>query len=300
MLEQFESKLAGPIGQIESLRNSKVMVFGAANLDMEMLPVIYQHLLQMGKVERLDVVLQSKGGEVNAARRIALLLREFTEHLCFIVPYNCESSGTILALSADEIIAGQMAIFSPIDPHLHGGDSDVAQTQSSMSFMDIQKFGQMSEEWFGLDKEEVQTEALPLLCQSIFPPTLTTFYRATLEVKQIGEELLAFQLPQLTEDQRSSIVDHLMFDYHSHGYAITREEMAKSGLNIRTEEQVELLAWQISQVMQQSIGGGLRQERDAPWLDALLASAETVAVRENRSGGFMPQWKELSVKQNIR
>lgn len=300
MLEQIRSKLAEPIGQIESLRNSKVMVFTASNLDMEVLPALYQQLLQMGKVERLDVVLQSKGGEVNAARRIALLLREFTDHLCFIVPYYCESSATILALSADEIIAGQMAIFSPIDPHLHGGDGEMGESQTSLSFMDIQKFGQMSEDWFGLDKEEVQTEALPLLCQSIFPPTLTTFYRATLEVKQIGEELLAFQLPQLAKEQRSSIVKHLMFDYHSHGYAITREEMAKTGLNIRTEEQVELLAWQISKVVQQSIGGGLRQERDAPWLDALLASQGDVAVRENRSGGFMPQWKELSQEQNIR
>lgn len=300
MLEQIESKLAEPIGQIEHLRNSKVLVFSASNLDMEILPALYQQLLQMGKVERLDVVLQSKGGEVNAARRIALLLREFTDHLCFIVPYYCESSATILALSADEIIAGQMAIFSPIDPHLHGGDSEMEQSQTSMSFMDIQKFGQMSEEWFGLNKEEVQTEALPLLCQSIFPPTLTTFYRTTLEVKQIGEELLAFQLPQLSEQQRSGVVQHLMFDYHSHGYAITREEMAKNGLNIRTEEQVEFLAWQISMVIQQSVGGGLRQERDAPWLDALLASRKGVAVRESRAGGFMPQWKELNLEQNIR
>lgn len=300
MLEQIKLKLNQPIAQIEKLRNSKVLVLTASNLDMEMLPALYQQLLQMGKVERLDVVLQSKGGEVNAARRIALLLREFTDHLCFIVPYNCESSATILALAADEIIAGQMAIFSPIDPHLHGGESEAGQSQTSLSCMDIQTFGQMSKDWFGLDEEEVQTESLSLLCQSIFPPTLTTFYRSTLEVKQIGEQLIAFQLPQLAAAQRSGIVQHLMFDYHSHGYAITRQEMAKNGLNIRTEEQVEQWAWQISTVMQQHIGGGLRQEREAPWQDALLASQEGIAVRENRAGGFMPQWQTHNIAANIR
>lgn len=294
MLEQIQLKLAEPISQIESLRNSKVLVFNASNLDMEILPALYQQLLRIGKVERLDVVIQSKGGEINAARRIALLLREFADHLCFIVPYYCESSATILALAADEIIAGQMAIFSPIDPHLHGGDNEMELVQTSMSFMDIQKFGQMSEDWFGLNKEEVQTEALPLLCQSIFPPTLTTFYRATLETKAIAEQLLAFQLPQLSPEQRSIIVQQLMFDYHSHGYAITREEMREKGLNIRTEELVERLAWQISLLMQQSIGGGLRQEPDAPWLDALLADSETIEVRENRVGGFMPQWQAFN------
>ena len=297
MLASIHTKLAEPIRQIEKLRNRKVLIFAASNLDMEILPALYQHLLRMGKVERLDVVIQSKGGEVNAARRIALLLREFTDHLCFIVPYYCESSATILALAADEVIAGQMAIFSPIDPHLHGGE--VGQADTAMSFLDIQQFGKMSEDWFGLDKQEVQTEALPLLCQSIFPPTLTAFYRTTLEAKAIAEQLLTFQLPQLEPEQRSSIVQQLMFDYHSHGYAITREEMREKGLNIRAEEQVERLAWQVSLLMQQTIGGGLRQAPDAPWLDALLADNETIEVRENRAGGFMPQWQELNSETSM-
>lgn len=300
MLEPMASKLVEPIAQIESLRNSKVLVFNASNLDMEILPALYQQLLQMGKVPRLDVVLQSKGGEVNAARRIALLLREFTDHLCFIVPYYCESSATILALAADEIIAGSMAVFSPIDPHLHGGDSEAGAEHNAMSFMDIQQFGQMSQDWFGLDKEQVQTEALPLLCQSIFPPTLTTFYRATLEVKQIAEALIAFQLPQRSKQHRNDIVQHLMFEYHSHGYAITGDEMNKIGLNIRADEQVERLAWQLSLQMQQTIGGGLRQERDAPWLDALLACRESISVRENRAGGYMPSWQQLNLEQSAQ
>ena len=290
MLDVIKPQLSELIEQIEILRNSKVLVLTASNLDMEILPTLYQHLMQVGKVERLDVVLQSKGGVVNAARRIALLLRDFTEHLSFIVPYYCESSATILSLSADEIIAGQMAIFSPIDPHLQGGEGDTRDSYSALSCMDIKKFGQMSEDWFGLNKEEVQQEALPLLCQSIFPPTLTTFYRTTLEAQQIGEELLNFQLPHVSPEQRASIIKHLMFDYHSHGYAITREEMHNIGLNMRVEEEVERLAWQLSLVSQQNIGGGLRQSADSPWKDALIASRETISIRENRGGGLMPQW----------
>lgn len=300
MLDQIEAKLLPLISQIEGARNSKVLVLAASHLDMEVLPTLYKQLMLMGKVERLDVVLQSKGGEVNAARRIALLLREFTDHLSFIVPYYCESSATILALSADEILAGNMAVFSPIDPHLHGGMGDPSESYSSMSFMDIQKFGDMSEDWFGLDKEEVQKESLSLLCQSIFPPTLTTFYRSTLEVKQISEQLIAMQLPQVDERERASIVKHLMFDYHSHGYAITREELSNIGLNLRTEPKVESLAWEISCVLQQFIGGGLRQDRDSPWNDVLITTKLNTAIRENKGGGLMPNWLETGNEQNTR
>lgn len=300
MLNAIKQQLLDAIEQIEQQRDSKVIVLCASHLDMEILPALYQQLMQMEKVERLDVVIHSKGGEVNAARRIALLLREFTEHLSFIVPYICESSATILALAADEIVAGQMAIFSPIDPHLHGGEGDISQSYSALSFMDIQKFGQMSEEWFGLDKEEVQRESLSLLCQSIFPPTLTTFYRTTLEVKQIGEELLAFQLPHLTAEQRASIVQHLMFDYHSHGYAITRDEMERIGLNIRQNRELESLAWQISTVLQQNIGGGLREGRDSSWNDALIGTTASFAIRENLGDGSLPRWIDQNIEQNIR
>lgn len=300
MITAFKPQLLSLIEQLENVRESRVLLLSASHLDMEILPALYQQLMKIGKVKRLDVVLQSKGGEVNAARRIALLLREFTDHLSFIVPYYCESSATILTLASDEIIAGQMAIFSPIDPHLHGGEGDITQADTALSCMDIQMFGEMSEDWFGLDKEAVRKEALSLLCQSIFPPTLTTFYRSTQEVKQIGEELIAFQLPQLNAEQRASIVKHLMFDYHSHGYAITRNEMSQIGLNIKTAEKVESLAWELSIIFQENIGGGLRQDPSSSWRDALIASQEGISLRENPGGGLMPKWLAEEDMQNVR
>ncbi len=90
MSQPISVNLTKQIIDIESLRDSKVLVLSASNLELEILPQLYDQLLTMGKVKRLDVVLQSRGGIVNAARRIALLLRQFTEHLCFIVPYYCE------------------------------------------------------------------------------------------------------------------------------------------------------------------------------------------------------------------
>ncbi len=278
------------IKEIESLRDSQVLVLAASNLELEMLPQLYEQLLKIGKVKRLDVVLHSRGGIVNSARRIALLLRQFTDHLCFIIPYYCESSATILTLAADEIIAGDLAIFTPIDPHLHGGcDADGAES-TSMSCLDIKMFGNMSEDWFGVNANEAREQSLSLLCNSIFPPTLTAFYRTTLELQQIGEELIRYQLPELDLEGRSKIVQHLLFNYHSHNYAITREEMIAIGLKVKSDLTIEPLAWEISQILQTVVGGGLRQTMDEPWKDMLIATSAQVVLREKRNDGFMPRW----------
>jgi len=279
--------------KIEELRHSRVLILAASNIDFELLPGLYSQLTRMGKVETLDVIIQCRGGVVNAARRIALLLRKFTKRLNFIVPYHCESAGTILALSADEILAGDLAIFSPIDPHLHGSVGDGGT--SALSCLDIKQFGAMCQDWFGVDAAEANAEQVSVLCNSIFPPTLTAFYRTSIETQKIAEELLAYQLPEASSNHRAKIVNHLMYNYHSHHYAITAEQLQQLGLNCVRNNEVEDLAWEISSEIQAAVGGGVRESLEDCWADALLLSRESGQVRYNPGNGLMPQWRPVEV-----
>lgn len=287
-LENFPE--ARQLREIEAIRQSKVLLLSASHLDFELLPALFDWLSAMGKVKRLDVLLQCRGGVVNATRRIALLLRHFCEHLTFIVPYYCESSGTILSLAADEVLAGELAIFSPIDPHLHGGAEGADAT--AVSSQDVRQFGSMSEAWFGVEPEQARAQSLSLLCQNLFPPTLAAFYRAELELRQIAEELLAFQLPERTLEQRQQVIETLMTGFHSHSYAITPEQMQALGLRIERQPVVEQLAWTISKALQRIVGGGLRRTTEAPWCDALLADSERFMLRFKSTDGFLPEWSE--------
>lgn len=279
------------IYKLEALRNSRVLVFAASHLEIEILPALYEQLCQIKKVERLDVLIQCRGGVINGARRIILLLRQFASHLGLIVPHYCESSGTILSLGVDEIVAGELAIFSPIDPHLNGS-SGGDDTVSTFSCLDIKMFGKMSQDWFGLNCDEAHINSLSLLCQSIFPPAITAFYRTTLELEQIAKELLQYQLPEQSEEYRQQIIQQLMYGYHSHNYAITRDEMAALGLKLKRDPETEQLAWEISRILHTIVGGGLRQSLEDPWFDVLLASRDNVKVRQKRDNGFLPQWIE--------
>jgi hypothetical protein len=278
--------------RLEQERDSRVLVMAATTLDIEMLPALYEQLRAIGKVERLDVLLHSRGGIVNGARRIALLLRQFTRHLGLIVPHYCESSATLLAMAADEIVAGDLAIFSPIDPHLHG---DAGDGTSAVSSQDIRLFGKMCASWFGADQDAAREQALALMCQNIFPPALAAFYRSTLEVEQIGEELLRHQLPQLDAAARRTIVRRLMQDYHSHNYAITGSELAELGLRVKRQPLAEAPAWDIARALHGVIGRGATESEQDDWDDMLLASRESASVRRRRPGGLHPRWREIGM-----
>lgn len=276
--------LRAHIRQLERARDSRVLVLAASHLDLEMLPALYEHCQEIGRTPRLDVLLHGRGGIVNAARRIALLLRQHADHLAFIVPFHCQSAATLLTLCADEIVAGELALFSPIDPQLNGADG------SAFSGLDIKLFGAMAERWFGLDASEARQQSLALLVGSVFPPSLTAFYRTTLELAQIGEELLAYQLPDRDAAFRRQVIDQLMSSYHSHNYALTGDEMARLGLRIRRDAAAEQTAWDLSKLVQATVGGGLRDDADQPWNDALLATRDSLQIRQKQAGGLAPHW----------
>lgn len=289
-MQPDELPILSQITRLEQLRESRILVLAASQLEIELLPQLYEHCRRIGHVPRLDVVLHSRGGVINDTRRIALLLRQFCDRLGFIVPYHCASSATLLALVGDEIIPGDLALFSPIDPLLLGG-ADGADT--SISCQDIRRFGDLCMDWFGVPAEEARQQSLALLCNNIFPPTLTAFYRSTQEVQQVGEELLAYQLPQQDAAERRRIVEQLMFGYHSHNYALTPGELQQLGLRVKRHAEVETQAWEISRVLQSRVGGAQRSSLEDPWYDALIASRDSAWLRQHQADGLAGRWQQV-------
>lgn len=279
------------IEAIEERRASVVLVFAASHLEVDLLPELYDTLRGLGRPARLDVVFYCKGGVVNAARRIARLLHEHTDHLSFIVPHRCESAGTITALAAREIIAGPVAIFSPVDPLLQASPSASGEAPAGVSSEDVRLFGQMAKEWFGLEEGEAKRQAMAVMIENIFPTTLTSFYRSVLEARAICVELLSMHLAEESEAQRARIADQLLFGYHSHSYALTRDELAALGLPIRRDAPIEDLAWEIARSLRSAIGGGARRSVEDDWFDAALITRHGARRRRRGPGGLEPVWE---------
>ena len=66
----------------------------------------------------LDVLLHSPGGSPSAAESIVKLLRSRFDPIRFIVPHTAKSAATMLALSGNEILLGEIGELGPIDPQL--------------------------------------------------------------------------------------------------------------------------------------------------------------------------------------
>lgn len=284
------------MAEIEERRGSTVLVFAASNLELELLPSLYDTLRGIGRTERLDVLLYCRGGIVNAARRIALMLDDFTDHLSIIVPDHCESSGTITALAAREIVAGPAAIFSPIDPSLQASATPSGDSPPAISAEDVRLFSKMARDWFGVDETKAGLQALTALCESIFPTTLTSFYRSTLEVKSICEELLSLHMPDTFEEEKSRIIEPLLFGHHSHSFALTRDDLAGLGLPVRRDAAIEDLSWEVARSLRASIGSGVRQTEHDDWFDAFLATRQNGMRRRRSVGGRAPVWEKVEIE----
>jgi hypothetical protein len=191
-------------------------------------------------------VLSTTGGSVTTARKIALLLREYAQHLTILVPYRARSAGTLLCLSANELVLGPMAELGPIDSHIGSAGSLPPDAPGMISAEDIRAFRQMAEDWFGVRREEDRLQVLALVAQRIFPTSLSSFYRFDKLVRQVANELLEYQLPEADASTRQRIVDKLVGGYLAHDYVLSRREAQELGLRVRQPSpQEEALLWDL-------------------------------------------------------
>lgn len=270
----------------KELDDHPIIVIAASHIDMAMLSELYNHLNNIGYQNTINIVIYTRGGDINAARRVALLISDYCDHFNIIAPYYCQSSGTLLALAANTIYYSPLSIFSAIDPHLHGGQEDNC---AALSGADIKLFSKMSKEWFETEISP-QSNMLGMLCEHIFPPTLTAFYRTVLEVKEIAHELLQ-RAGKHKKTSQSNIIEALMFSFHSHDYAVTGQQLEELTLPCINNNQINAITWPIIEAFIDFIGGGNRADLDSPWCDTIIVSSHRLASRWKDTSGLNPKWQ---------
>jgi Serine dehydrogenase proteinase len=72
--------------------------------------------------EKLIVILETDGGYIEIAERIANIFRRYYEAVEFVVPNFAMSAGTVLVMSGDAIHMDYFSILGPIDPQTERPD----------------------------------------------------------------------------------------------------------------------------------------------------------------------------------
>ncbi len=230
------------VGAVRATRGKPVVLYHSA-LTADSVPVLHECLRRIGPVKALDLVLSTNGGSITSTRQVALLLREFTDHLTILVPYRARSAGTLLCLSADELVLTPISELGPVDSTMDSAGVPAPDAAGTISALDITAFRRMAQDWFGIDREEDRLQVLGLLATRIFPTSLSSFYRFDRLVREVAAELLEWQLAgDEHADERARIVDRLVSGYHSHDFVLARRDARALGLRVTDatpeEEQV--------------------------------------------------------------
>lgn len=114
------------ISDLEKARSSKVLLYVTgdrpgweAQISSEAFDPFVDHLDTIGVVDKISLVLYTRGGDTLAGWSLVNLVRQFCNELEVIIPHKCHSTGTLIALGANKIVMTKQATLGPIDPSVN-------------------------------------------------------------------------------------------------------------------------------------------------------------------------------------
>jgi len=242
------------IKQIQDKRNSKVIVYVTgdrqpivAMIAEDAVRPLYDHLLSIGKAEKIDLFLYSRGGDVSVPWRIVSMFREFCDELSIIVPYKAYSAATLISLGADKIIMGKKAELGPIDPTLRKmAIGEISGPPQEISVEDVNSYISFIRERANINDQSALAQMVSILANYITPLTLGSVNRQDSHIKLVARKLLTSRNEKLDESKINSIVEILTEKIYSHGHAICRKEAQELGLPVEIpEEPLEVAIWSL-------------------------------------------------------
>lgn len=187
---------------------------------------LYGLLRKLGPQDHLTLFIKSDGGNGQASLRMIHLLRHFTRQLTAVVPLDCKSAATMLALGADRIQMGPLAHLSAVDTSLTHDLSPLDRDNDRVSVSQDELLRVVK-----LWRQEARPgDANPYaaLYSHVHPLVIGAAHRASSLSVKLCVEILSYHLRDPRKARR--IADTLNSEYPSHGYPITLREARRIGL----------------------------------------------------------------------
>lgn len=178
----------------------------------------------------LDLLIQSPGGEIDAAEKIVYMCRSVAKGFRLIVPEYAKSAATLIALASDEILMGLASELGPIDPQLQGpGPGGATFQTSAQTFID--EFESILEEVSATGT--LSPAYLPLL-DGLNLGFIGMCRNATERSKQFAAKWLKKYMLEEDPDKAQEIAEDLckVKKWLSHGVVIDAEEASKLGISV--------------------------------------------------------------------
>jgi len=210
-----------------------------ATMALDIVRPLYEHLSNIGRVDKIDFLVFSQGGDTIVPWRVVNLIREFCEHFSVLIPYKAHSAATLIALGADEIVMGPLAELSPIDPSI-GTPFNPSQVEGPnapkhpipISVEDVNGFINLARERMGITEQEHLVRVYEGLAHHLHPLAIGAVYRSHALIRLLAAKMLAFHMKGQDVQRIPKMVDDLAEKLYYHNYLISRREAAELGLKV--------------------------------------------------------------------
>lgn len=179
------------------------------------------------KTKNLYLFIKSDGGTGRASLRMVHLLRQHCDRLLALIPLNCESAATMLALGADEIHMGPVAFLTAVDTFITHDLCPVDKDNDRVR-IGTNELERVLKLW----EKEAKTgsgNAYETIYKYIHPVVVAAVDRAGSLSRMLCDEILRYHMAD--GKKRARISEELNSNYPAHGYPIVLPQAKRIGLN---------------------------------------------------------------------
>lgn len=204
---------------------------------------LYDVLGRIGRQDTIYLFLKSDGGSGQVSLRLVNLLRQHCRQLVALVPLECASAATMIALGADRILMGPTAYLTAVDTSLNHALSPVDRDNDRVS-VSLDELNRVIRLWRE-QQGDVAENAYQALFQYVHPLVIGAVDRAESLSIMLCRELLANHIDD--EAAVEKIATALNSKYPSHSYPILLDEAVKIGLKAeRMPQEVNTLLLELN------------------------------------------------------
>ena len=211
-----------------------------------------QGMPELGKDEsRLAVIVDSGGGNIDAAYNLARLFRRYGKRrLTYIVPRRAKSAATLLVCGGDSVMMTPVAELGPLDPQITVMNP-LERRLERLSPLHIESTFALIRGEFAEGSKEL---AHSLLQRLQFPLTLGGFIKSLELGRQYAENLLSSRMLKDDPQTAGEISRRLVEGYSAHSFCINIDEVRDLGLTLEdmSSDQLEIV-WKIHKMERRRI-----------------------------------------------
>lgn len=202
---------------------------------------------------RLHMLLDSPGGNIFSAYKMINMIRDRVSELVVIVPDYAKSAATLMALGGDTIVMSARSELGPLDmPMEHPITEGIRlsaldgvrpiEALANIAFDIAFKSGLVIRTKTGLSRKDSIEIALNFgneyvrpIVSKLDPLVINMCERCLTIAERYGTEFLSkymFKNDKSKQAQAEAMVHELVWGYPEHGYAISKDEAKRLGLNV--------------------------------------------------------------------